>query len=69
MLSQVDGDLVSSITACALVSIALYPCAVFSLLCQETVKVGLFSPMLIQVKAEADGASLNSPKKRTYRFM
>jgi hypothetical protein len=31
--------------------------------------VGLSSPMLFWVKAETDGASLNSPKKRTSRFM
>lgn len=32
-------------------------------------RVGLFSPMLIQVKTETDGASLNSLKKRRSRFM
>ena len=33
--SQVDGDLVSSVTACALVFISLH---FFSVLCRETVK-------------------------------
>ena len=64
--SQVDGDLVSSVTACALVFISLH---FFQSFVERQWRVSLFSPMLIQVKTETDGASLNSPKKRRSRFM
>lgn len=68
--SQVDCDLVSSVPACARVFISPHSRLLFfQSFVRRQRRVGLSSPMLFWVKAETDGASLNSPKKRASRFM